>query len=155
MKTLFKVICIALLVVNFSCNEEHSEDVKAFDTQMKETIKIHDDVMPKLSEINSLISRLKTEKEELQKAESPNTEKIELHEKAIQSLKDSHDLMMSWMQNFSNSFSRTEINEGLATKDKDSIKAKMENLEAQYKSAEEMRTSITDAIENAQVILSK
>ena len=74
---------------------------------------------------------------------------------AINDLEESHELMMSWMQNFSNSFSRTEINQGLSTMDKDSIKAKQKMLTAQYKSAEEMQKAIADAIENAQLILAE
>jgi hypothetical protein len=84
-----------------------------------------------------------------------NSEKVEMHEDAIASLKDAHDLMMSWMKNFSDSFSRTEINQGLETTDKDSIKAKLTQLDAQYNSAEEMKKAIVEAIENAQLILSK
>lgn len=155
MKTIIKTVCIAIAVISFSCKEKQSEESVAFDAQMKETVKIHDDVMPKMTEINSLISRLEKEKEELEMAEEPNAEEIEKHEMAIKDLKESHELMMSWMKNFSNSFSRTEINSGLATKDKDSIKAKREMLTAQYKSAEEMQKAITDALENAQLVLAE
>ncbi|MBZ9628943.1 hypothetical protein LB456_07630 [Psychroflexus sp. CAK57W] len=155
MKTFFKILSLAVLVIASSCQQEQSEDAKAFDAQMKETIKIHDEVMPKLSEINSMISRLETEKEKMQEAEEVNTEKVELYDKAIADLKNSHDLMMSWMENFSTTFSRTEINTGLATQDKDSIKAKQEMLNVQYKSAEEMRKAIADAIENAQALLAE
>lgn len=155
MRTFINLLLIAVLTLTFSCKEEHTEDAKAFDAQMKETIKIHDDVMPKMTEINSLISRLEKEKEELEMADEPNAEEIEKHEMAINDLKESHELMMSWMQNFSNSFSRTEINQGLSTMDKDSIKAKQKMLTAQYKSAEEMQKAIADAIENAQLILAE
>jgi hypothetical protein len=155
MKTLMKVISVIVLAIIFSCQQNQSEDSKTFDKQMKETIQIHDDVMPKMSEINSMISKLESEKENLLKAEEVNSEKVEMHEDAIASLKDAHGLMMSWMKNFSDSFSRTEINQGLETTDKDSIKAKLTQLDAQYNSAEEMKKAIVEAIENAQLILSK
>ena len=155
MKTLIKVLFIALVTVSFSCVEDQSEDSKAFDAQMKETVQIHDDVMPKMTQLNSLISKLKKEKEQIETAEGVDAEEVEEYEIAIKDLKESHDLMMSWMKNFSNTFSRTEINSGLATTDKDSIKAKQEMLNAQYNSAEEMQKAITDAIENAQLVLSK
>jgi hypothetical protein len=138
-----------------SCQQGPSEESKTFDKQMKETIQIHDDVMPQMSKINTLITELEAQKNELEQAEEVDIEKVELHENAISNLKDAHDLMMSWMKNFSNSFSRTEINTGLETTDKDSIKAKLQLLETQYDSAEAMQTSITEAIENAQIILSK
>lgn len=155
MKPVFKIISMTLLVLFSSCKEKQSEDTKTFNNQMKETIKIHDDVMPKMSEINSMISKLEEEKEKLTKAEDVNVEEVQLYDQAISNLKGSHDLMMSWMKNFSNSFSRTEINKGLSTKDKDSIKAKLKNLDVQYKSAEQMRQAVNGALENAQMLLVK
>lgn len=155
MKTIIKVLFLTLVIFSFSCKEEQSEDSKAFDAQMKETVQIHDDVMPKMTELNSLISKLEKEKEEIEASDNFEAEEVEKYEIAINDLKEAHDLMMSWMKNFSNSFSRTEINSGLATKDKDSIKAKQEMLSTQYNSAEEMQEAITTAIENAQLLLSE
>ncbi|SDG40127.1 hypothetical protein [Psychroflexus sediminis] len=154
MKTFFKILSIAVLVSVSSCQEEKSEDAKAFEAQMKETIKIHDEVMPKLSTINSMISRLEREKEEVAETET-SSEEVALYNEAIADLEKSHDLMMSWMKNFSYSFSRTEINQGLATIDRDSVKAKLENLQIQYKSAEEMRDFTNESIENAQALLAE
>lgn len=151
MKFLLKILGIAILIISFSCKEEQSEESKSFDVQMKETIQIHDDVMPKMSEINSMISRLEAKKETLLEAEEDK--EAELYDTAISDLKEAHDLMMSWMKNFSNTFSRTEINSGLATKDQDSIKAKLQHLDVQYKSAQEMKAAINEAIENAQALL--
>lgn len=151
MKSLLKILGIAILIISFSCKEEQSEESKSFDVQMKETIQIHDDVMPKMSEINSMISRLEAKKETLLEAEEDK--EAELYDTAISDLKEAHDLMMSWMKNFSNTFSRTEINSGLATKDQDSIKAKLQHLDVQYKSAQEMKAAINEAIENAQALL--
>jgi chromosome segregation ATPase len=155
MKTIIKALFITVIAFSFSCKEEQSKDSKAFDAQMKETVQIHDDVMPKMTELNSLISKLEKEKEKIEASGDVASEEVETYETAINDLKEAHDLMMSWMKNFSNSFSRTEINTGLATKDKDSIKAKQEMLSAQYNSAEEMQTAITKAIENAQLLLSE
>lgn len=155
MKTIIKVLFITLVTISLSCKEEQSEASKTFEAKMEETVKIHDDVMPKMTELNSLISKLEKEKEKIEASDGVEVEKVEKYEIAINDLKEAHDLMMSWMKNFSNSFSRTEINSGLATKDKDSIKAKQEMLSAQYNSAEEMQKGITNAIENAQVLLLK
>jgi len=57
------------------------------------------------------------------------------------------------MKRFSNSFSRTEINQGLTTKNEDSIAAKLEQLDLQYQSAEEMKAAINRALENAKTLL--
>lgn len=155
MKSIVKVVSLVVLILVSSCKEEAPDEVKAFDAQMKETIKIHDEVMPKMSSINSMISKLEAEKEELQQADEVNSEEVDLYDMAIANLKEAHDLMMSWMKSFSNTFSRTEINEGLATTDKDSIEVKLKHLELQYTSAEEMREAVNQAIENAQVLLAK
>lgn len=155
MKFNIKLIGIIVLIASISCQQKQSEASKAFDDQMKETIEIHDDVMPKMSEINSLITELKSEKEKLEEDESADEDKVKLYEMSIANLEEAHDLMMSWMKNFSNTFSRTEINRGLESTDKDSIMAKREMLEAQYKSAKEMQKAITESAENAQSILSE
>jgi hypothetical protein len=155
MKTLFKTFFSLLLLLSYACKEVPSEEAENFDAKMKETIQVHDDVMPKMGEINSFISKLEAEKEILLESEDDHSEEIELYEGAISNLKQGHDLMMSWMKNFSNSFSRAEINSGLQTKDQDSIQAKTKLLEKQYKSAHEMKSTINEAIENAQRILTE
>ena len=155
MKTTTELLSLLVLALLLSCQQEVSEESKTFDKQMKETIRIHDDVMPQMSKINSLVTELEAQKTELEQAEEVDAERVELHENAIANLKDAHDLMMSWMKNFSDSFSRTEINSGLETTDKDSINAKLQLLDTQYASAEAMQKSIAEAIKNAQLILSK
>lgn len=157
MYKIFKLSLLSLLIGFSACQStDNKEESEAFDKQMKETVQIHDDVMPKMGEINSMIKKLEAKKEELKsESEEIKDETLRTYDDAIKNLKDAHDLMMSWMKNFSDSFSRTEINDGLQTKDKDSIKAKMKQLNTQYKSAEEMKKAITDALENAQKILAK
>lgn len=148
MKTTLKLAIITFVIASFSCSEKQSEQSKAFDAQMKETIQIHDDVMPKMSNINSMISKLEAKKETIE-----NIEDTENYNEAIADLKVAHDLMMSWMKRFSNSFSRTEINQGLTTKNEDSIAAKLEQLDLQYQSAEEMKAAINRALENGKTLL--
>jgi len=148
MKTTLKLAIITFVIASFSCSEKQSEQSKAFDAHMKETIQIHDDVMPKISNINSMISKLEAKKETIE-----NTEDTETYNEAIEDLKVAHDLMMSWMKRFSNSFSRTEINQGLTTKNEDSIAAKLEQLDLQFQSAEEMKAAINRALENAKTLL--
>jgi hypothetical protein len=156
MKFILKSILVGMVFISFSCQQKgESTEVKAFDVQMKQTIQIHDDVMPQMSKINNMITELESEKEELESAEEVNTQLVGNHEAAIADLQNAHDIMMAWMKNFSSSFSRTEINSGLQVKDKDSIKAKVELLEMQYNSAEEMKAVINSSLENAQKVLAE
>jgi methyl coenzyme M reductase subunit D len=154
MKFILKSILIGMVFISFSCQkEEESAEAKAFDAQMKQTIQIHDDVMPQMSKISSLITELESEKEELESLEEVNALLVDKHDVAIADLQKAHDIMMAWMKNFSSSFSRTEINTGLQAKDKDSIKAKVELLKMQYNSAEEMKAAISSSLENAKKVL--
>ncbi|MFN2260501.1 MAG: hypothetical protein ABR595_00350 [Psychroflexus sp.] len=157
MQKILKISLLSLVLSLGSCQSNNNEEEsKAFDKQMKETVQIHDDVMPKMGEINSMIKKLEAKKEEVKsESEGVEDETMLTYDEAIKNLKDAHDLMMSWMKNFSNTFSRTEINDGLQAKDKDSIKAKMKLLNTQYESAEEMKKAITEALENAQKLLAQ
>ena len=156
MKFILKSIFISMVFISLSCQQkEDSTEVKAFDIQMKQTIEIHDDVMPQMSNINGLITELENKKQELESLGGVNIMLVGEHDEAIVDLQKAHDTMMAWMKSFSSSFSRTEINTGLQAKDKDSIKAKVELLEMQYKSAEDMKAAINSSVENAQKILSR
>lgn len=157
MRNIFKISLLSLLIGFSACQStDNKEESEAFDKQMKETVQIHDDVMPKMGEINSMIKKLEAKRGEVKsESEDVKEETLRTYDEAIANLKKSHELMMSWMKNFSDSFSRTEINDGLQAKDKDSIKAKMKLLNTQYESAEEMKKAITDALENAQKLLAK
>ena len=153
MKSIVKIFGLISIILVVACKEETSNEAIAFETQMKKTIQIHDDVMPKMSSINNLISKLEAEKNELEAKEDSDSDEIKIYQSAINNLKEGHDLMMSWMKSFSNSFSRAEINSGLNTKNQDSIKAKLNLLDAQYESAQNMKNSINQALENAERIL--
>lgn len=156
MKFILKSILVGMVFISFSCQkEEESAGIKAFDAQMKQTIQIHDDVMPQMSKINSLITELESEKEELKSLEEVNTLHVDKHDVAIADLQKAHGIMMAWMKNFSSSFSRMEINTGLQVKDKDSIKAKVDLLKMQYNSAEEMKAAISSSLENARKVLAE
>jgi hypothetical protein len=156
MKFILKSIFISMVFISLSCQQkEDSTEVKAFDIQMKQTIEIHNDVMPQMSKINSLITELENKKQELESLGGVSIMLVGEHDEAIVDLQNAHDIMMAWMKGFSSSFSRTEINTGLQAKDIDSIKAKVELLEMQYKSAEEMKAAINSSLENAYNILSR
>jgi len=66
MKFILKSIFISMVFISLSCQQkEDSTEVKAFDIQMKQTIEIHNDVMPQMSKINSLITELENKNKSL------------------------------------------------------------------------------------------
>lgn len=116
---------------------EVEELQEQFDKTMKESIAIHDEVMPKMSEINSLLAELETQ--------SPKMEEEEYQRVSTQ-LQEAHMEMMSWMKSFSNEFDRKEVNSGIESEDIDELKTKNEVLENLKTSAEKMRENILTSL---------
>jgi uncharacterized protein YfbU (UPF0304 family) len=132
-----------ILVLIFSCNTP-PEEAKAFDQTMTEAIQIHDDVMPEMGRISKLIKALET------KVDSTNAD---VYKPAIRELKQGHDMMMDWMKDFGDEFSKTEINDGIQIMNVDSLKARLKAIEKSKNEAEKMKTQVMSAIENAEALL--
>ncbi|QSS97968.1 hypothetical protein [Psychroflexus sp. ALD_RP9] len=143
MKILSKLGLFSLAIIALSCSKETPQEVEEFKTLMGETIEIHDEVMPKMSSLNQNIQKLDT----LKSIDSLK------QQQAIKDLKSAHDQMMSWMKDFSNTFSRAEINQGLQTENLDSIKLKLNDLKNLNKEASEMKKAILNSLEDAQMLL--
>ncbi len=126
------------------CTETRPKEADEFDKKMDETIAIHDEVMPKMGEINELLSDLETQ------MDSTNRERIEL---VMTKLQNGHESMMTWMKTFGDEFNKTEINQGIQTKDVDSLKQRLEALDKSYSEAKAMKEEIFTAIERAKVLL--
>lgn len=109
-----------------------------FDKNMKETVAIHDEVMPKMAEINKLHADLEVQ--------SPKMDDEE-YQRASAMLEEAHMEMMSWMKKFSNSFDSKEVNSGISTENVDDLKAKNELLDQFKTSAESMQTNINRSLE--------
>jgi len=141
-----KIVLLLGLGLVFACNTEADKLSDEFNTKMDMAIEVHDEVMPKMSEIGYLINELEKE------IDSLNRDK---YEAAMEDLQLGHDRMMSWMKTFGDNFSSEEIQKGLQTKNMDSIKQKLKLIEMNYSAAEEMKTLINSAIENAENLLNK
>ncbi len=148
---------LGLALISVSCDEapkekkettEVSSEVEAYQEKfnglMKETVAVHDEVMPKMGEIKSLISKLG----EAELAE-------EKAEELIGNLKDGHDHMMKWMKEFSSTFDRTEVNEGIAATDIETLDERLTALSQSYEDAIIMKNKINTSIEEASTALSE
>ncbi len=105
---------IALVCAIFSCLIGCKEESKTDTTQMKEVMAIHDEVMPKMSEIGSLVAKLK------KKIDSDQGGVAE--KKAMEDLQNAHESMMEWMTTIGDNFDSDEIlNEKELTPEKEQL----------------------------------
>lgn len=135
-------IYIALLTFFFiSCNQLSEEEVK-FDALMEQVISVHDEVMPKMGEISSLIKDLETRID--------TTETGKSYVKAQQDLKDSYDFMMTWMSDFGEKFPHDE-----GEMNAEKISSQMKLLKGEEIEVGKLRDQINTSIDNAKRLLEK
>jgi ABC-type oligopeptide transport system substrate-binding subunit len=136
-----------------SCGEEPKKEKtevemlqEKFDMNMKETIAIHDEVMPKMSEINNLLSELEMQSPKM------NQEEYQLTSSRLQ---ESYMQMMSWMKKFSANFDTKEVNSGITSEKIDVLKEKNEQLSGLKKEAEEMRNNVLSSLKSGKELAKK
>lgn len=127
-KFIFSALCLFILVI--SCKKEQES------TQMENVVAIHDELMPKMGTIGSLISQLDNAPDSLQ------------NQDAIKALKTSHDAMMTWMQDFGKDFDTDEVMHGKALS-----KEKQKLLDIQEQKVNALKEQMNSSIENAKKIL--
>jgi len=141
----FLMLFVSIILIT-SCQEETPKEVKTFDDKMEKTIAIHDSVMPKMSKINDMISELEQKKDSLSESKKVQAAK--------EDLKQAHDQMMTWMKNLSNTFTAEQINQGIQTREADSLKKALKDLDKLKKEAENMQKAINSSIKQAEDLLS-
>ena len=129
-KLTFYVLCLSLLMT--SCKKEHKS------TQMQNVVAIHDELMPKMSTIGSLINQLNNSSDSLQNKE------------AVKALKSSHNAMMMWMHDFGKDFNTDEVMRGKTLSEE-----KKKLLDIQEEKVSALKVQIDSSIENAKVVLNK
>ncbi|MGX1023340.1 hypothetical protein [Psychroflexus sp. MBR-150] len=140
------LLSVFIICFIFSCKEHQPKEAQEFNKKMEQTIAIHDQVMPKMSDINQLLNQLENQ------IDSTNRAQIE---SAMQKLQDSHESMMKWMKSFGDEFSKTEINQGIQTKNVDSLQLRLKALEKYNIEAKNLKKHISEAIENANALIEK
>jgi len=137
-----KIILLVLLcpIVFFSsCKEEK----KIENTQMKEVMAIHNEVMPKMSELGRLVG-------ELTSKEKDSTDFRPQYEKGRKDLQEAHKSMMDWMKEFGDRFDHDEVLNGKELSDQ-----KMQWLDEEEEKVKALRKEINSSIENAKILLKK
>jgi hypothetical protein len=88
-----------VFVFTLGCKEDKKDS-----NQMQEVMAVHDEVMPKLGKIGSLVAELR------KKIDSDEGGAIE--KKAMEDLQEANKSMMDWMQGFGTRFDSDEILNG-------------------------------------------
>lgn len=139
MKKLLVLAVIFLSVV--ACkNKEAETETPEGPTQMEEVVAIHDELMPKMSEIGELMGKLEAS------IDSTNVDSIKV--KAIADLEHANSSMMSWMKNFGGAFETDEIMNGAEL-----TEAKKATLNEFESSVHALQAEMETAIENGQAAL--
>ena len=111
-----KILHLNFIVILFfavSCGEKKQTESKT-DALLDKVMAVHDEVMPKMSDIMRLKKELNAKVDELLAAgEDENSNKITELKKAIENLDNSNEGMMSWMREFDRNFEGKVEEEGL------------------------------------------
>jgi len=137
---LISILIIALLA---SCNSNQKKEDE-FDTIMQEVINVHDEVMPKMGNLGTLIKKLDSH------IDTTATSKPYI--KAQEDLKKSYDSMMEWMQDFSKKF---PYNEKVTAEDPTNFESKMKLLITEKEEVYALKEQINTSIENANTLLNQ
>ncbi|NER10241.1 hypothetical protein SAMN06265375_101219 [Muriicola jejuensis] len=139
MKKTTLVFLSFFLLISACRTENKKEDNSA---KMKEVIAVHDEVMPKMSEISKLVARLKPMADSSE-AGSP-------YMVAMKDLQAAHQSMMDWMQGFGARFDSDEILNG-----KELSEEKKAWLLEEEQKVIRLREDINGSIERARALLSE
>lgn len=134
------ILIFSFLLLIFSCKTENKKPDQP--TKMQEVIAIHDEVMPKMSDISKLVAELK-----------PMADSTEAGMKYMSAMKDlqaAHRSMMEWMQGFGSRFDSDEILNG-----KELSEEKRAWLLEEEQKVIQLKEDINGSIERAEALLKK
>ena len=139
------LVLLLVFVIFASCKEktektsnETTEEV----TQMEEIVKVHDELMPKMSEISLLITQLEERMD--------STQADSIRQVVVMDLKSANEAMMTWMMDFSKDYDSEEVMEGKElTPEKEAL------LDTYTSSVMELKDKMEGAMERAQALLNQ
>ena len=134
-------LVLGLLVLGCKEDKKGGKDIVNF-SKMEEVMAIHDEVMPSMGTIGSLVSELKPLVD--------STENGLEYEAAMKELQASHKAMMDWMKGFGARFDSDEILNGKALSAE-----KMKWLDEEETKVKALKEQIIKSIEEAETLLGK
>jgi len=142
MKKYFLVLITLVFTLSVGCKTDKKASAASESNQMEQVMALHDEVMPKMGKIGSLVSQLR------KKIDSDQGGAAE--KKAMEDLQDANKSMMDWMQGFGNRFDSEEIINGKALTDE-----KKQWLNEEEEKVKLVKEKINTSIANAEVLLSQ
>lgn len=121
-----------------------TDEEKAEDKRVEEVMKVHDDVMPKMSNISRVRRQLK---DYLEKNPELDAEVVENINASVRSLDEADEGMMTWMADWTNA--QGELQKYKEAKDH---KAVMSFLEVQMAGISKVRDDMLNSIEESEVL---
>lgn len=140
MKKYIIIVVTLFAVLAFSCKEDKKIEVASETSQMKEVMAIHDEVMPKMSNIGRLVAALR------KKIDTDQGNAID--KQAMLDLQDANKSMMDWMQGFGKNFDSEEILDG-----KELTPAKQKLLDEEEEKIRIVKEKINTSIAKAEELL--
>lgn len=137
MKKLITLLLTMSLFTAWSCKQEKKAEGP---TKMEQVMAIHDEVMPKMSTIGTLVGQLKP----IADTSAADSE----YHAAMTDLQAAHKSMMDWMKGFGERFNSDEILKG-----KELTPEKQQWLNEEEKKVKAMRDQVNASIENAEKLL--
>ncbi len=129
------LILSVIIAVAYSCKDQNKEN-----SQMKDVMAVHDEVMPKMGTISQLVSELD---EKITNDTSSND-----YVAAKEELKAAHKAMMDWMKSFGDRFDGDEILNGKALTEE-----KQKWLDEEEAKVKALKEQINSSIKQAQDLL--
>ena len=133
-------LSLSLLLLAGACKGEKKEGPNQEASPMDAVLAVHDEVMPRMSEIGRLVAELKP------LADSTETGLPYL--KAMKDLQSAHQSMMDWMKGFGDRFEPAEIKDG-----KELSAQKKEWLVEEEVKVKAMRNQVLESISAAKTLL--
>ncbi|MEW7278429.1 hypothetical protein ABW636_07520 [Aquimarina sp. 2201CG1-2-11] len=143
MKKTFLYPLLTILLVSISCNQLSKEE-QEFDALMQKVIDVHDEVMPKMGEMSTLIKDLEVKID--------TTAQGQTYAKAQQGVKDAYDFMMTWMSDFSTKFPHEEGGNKI---NPEKLAIQMKLLKEEKVKVDQLKEQINSSIKIAKEALKK
>ena len=140
MKKYFLVIAVLIFTLSIGCKTDKKASVESESNQMEQVMAIHDEVMPKMGKIGSLVAQLRKKID--------NDQGGAAEKKAMEDLQDANKSMMDWMQDFGKRFDSDEIINGKALTDE-----KKKWLNEEEEKVKLVKEKINTSIANAEALL--
>ena len=142
MKKTFLLIFSGILLASCGETQKPSKEKARYDESIDEILEVHDEVMPKMGELSSLIEQTE--------AKIDTTDLGGKYKAVNQELKEAHDFMMNWMKDFGEKFPNALKD---TTYSSEEYNKREPLLKEEKEEVREMKDRVNESIKNAKDLL--